>query len=211
MNVPFNQRRPITTYPYKSKRTSNTVLNAARKRSATAVQAARTRPLPFYSNPSTRSAAFVPTSPEVKCVDIPFINAQWRLASTPAAAIFINGVAQGSGFYNRNGARFEMQSLRFRMRTLTVNTAGGRSGDTLRCLIIYDRQVNGVAPLLADVIQGTDYAGATATRALDFRVIPIVTVSISYVIIYGMFLLLGLKFLVLSLWEVLTPVMSRSI
>lgn len=99
------------------------------------------------------------TRPEMKSCDV--VSASVAV-STTAQFILLNGVQEGSSFYNRIGRRISMRSLHLKF-TLAPSGNGAGVGETLRFMVIYDRQPNGAAPAISDLLLDYDNTGATGT------------------------------------------------
>lgn len=85
---------------------------------------------------------------EVKNIDL--VAAATPLPATGwAGPTLLNAVAQGIGNQQRVGRRYTTSRVQYR---LTANT----SGAGLRVLIVYDRQPNGVAPTITDILPFND-------------------------------------------------------
>lgn len=102
---------------------------------------------------------------EIKSVDVVGSSPNF---STQGAFILLNGVQEGSGFYNRVGRKVAMRSLYITgFVKPTLSNTGALVQDWNRLLIFYDRQSNGAPPTLSDVLTDYDNAGATTTTALS--------------------------------------------
>lgn len=121
--------------------------------------------LPMVRPPSNVPAALYRRSKvEVKTVDTPVAVA----IPTTASIGILNGVAEGTSFYNRIGRRITMKSLQISGH-ITQNSGGTPINDTIyaRMLVVYDRQNNGTVPVLADILQDVDATGAAASDAFS--------------------------------------------
>lgn len=79
----------------------------------------------------------------------------------------LNGTVPGDNLQNRKGRKIAMQSVNVR-GLIRFNQAGTAPNfDYLRMMIVYDRQTNGAAPVIGDIIQSLDRTGATASSSLD--------------------------------------------
>jgi len=90
------------------------------------------------------------------------------LALNSTGAIWpLNLIQVGSSMFNRIGRRLEMKSVKFTgfVTPLVATRASGI--DYGRLIIVYDRQTNGAAPAITDVIQDTDQAGANTTTSMS--------------------------------------------
>jgi len=74
-----------------------------------------------------------------------------------AGGILLNGLIPGSTATTRIGRKVILKSLLMRYRGITATTSVG--GCPVRMLMVYDKQANGVAPVLGDVLR----ANATYT------------------------------------------------
>lgn len=86
--------------------------------------------------------------------------------STTATFTLVNGVQEGSSFYNRIGRRIAMKSLHL-VGSFAFNQGMSTGGEYDRVMLIYDRQPNGAAPTIADVLTDYNNAGATSTTSLS--------------------------------------------
>lgn len=103
---------------------------------------------------------------EVKSMDTP---TQTAALSTTAVFKVVNNVQEGSSFYNRVGRKLSMKSLQIQgFLALSGTNAAATGVDFVRMIVFYDRQANGAAPTLADVLTSYDNAGATTSTALDY-------------------------------------------
>lgn len=99
---------------------------------------------------------------ETKSVDV--IVAGQAFVNTGTFQL-LNAMVQGSDLVNHQGRRIQMKSLHIR-GGIFQNQAGAAAGaDFFRIIVLYDRQPNGAAPALADVLQSVSQAGATTTSA----------------------------------------------
>jgi len=100
---------------------------------------------------------------EIKTVDILFVDAYTRdYVAQSFTKITLNDTAvlqnlvtveQGAGIPNRIGNKIALKSLRFRAAIFpTGNGAGQVIPYQARWMIIYDRQPNGVYPLIGDIL-----------------------------------------------------------
>lgn len=99
-------------------------------------------------------------APEMKALDIPRTN---YALNTTAVITPLNLIQTGSTFCNRIGRKIEMVSVRINGYLTPIRTGGTQ--DYLRCMIIYDRQVNGAVPSISDILQTTDQATTNSTTS----------------------------------------------
>jgi len=152
----MSARKNITVYPVKPKKNLPAQSRAFTKKGRDQVVAMFRAPAPpAFSTSSLRSGAA--TDSEIKAVDVSGTALGFYPGSGPPSGILLNGVTQGSGFYERVGARINMQSLRFRLNIAPVSSV---AADTLRVLLVYDRQTNGSTPSWSSVMQNRDSTGA---------------------------------------------------
>jgi len=117
-----------------------------------AMKKSRLTRLPAFSAKSMKA--------ELKGIDL----AATGFALTSAGACFqIQGIPiEGSGPDDRTGRNIRMNSLEVRgFIHLDATNAAGRAQTLARIMLIYDRQPNGAAPAITDVLQ--DSTGATST------------------------------------------------
>ena len=112
---------------------------------------------------STLPATLYRRGPEVKTVDL---NVNGQVIDSTGSIALLNGVAEGTSFYNRIGRRISLKSVQI-SGTLNDNTAGTPTNDSLyvRMLVLYDRQNNGGTPALPDILQDVTAAGTIVTDA----------------------------------------------
>jgi len=97
------------------------------------------------------------TNTELKWIDAP-VNSTHRMNygnDLNECRVFLNGIAQGTGASDRIGLKLTMKSIYLRLRpflNIDQNIGNGIVGETFRVIIVYDRQSNGAAPVVADVI-----------------------------------------------------------
>lgn len=100
---------------------------------------------------------------EIKHVDS-FISSR---VSTTAAFTLLNAIRLGNNDYNRIGKDVKMQSMMLKGGVQFDNSAGNPTFDRLRYMVIYDRQTNGAAPVIGDIITSVSAAGVTSTTVWD--------------------------------------------
>ena len=89
---------------------------------------------------------------ELKFIDLAANATPWTTAGVVG---ILNGVAQGTDFNQRIGRSTSMKSILFRFNI--EKTATDSEGCTCRCILFYDAQTNGVAPLVTDVLASASY------------------------------------------------------
>jgi len=102
----------------------------------------------------------------LKSVDI-VSKTQYFNLTTPDVFL-VNAVAEGPAPYQRIGRRTKCISISMKGE-IRPNLAGTAALDasTVRYMIVYDRQPNGIIPAFNEIIQATDSAGANTNAALD--------------------------------------------
>lgn len=102
---------------------------------------------------------------EVKCLDYPRSSVGYDAAGVVTG---LNLVQIGSSFFNRIGRRIRMKSVQI-FGDIIPNPAATAtfSAETIRSVIVYDRQTNGAYPALADIFEDTDQNGANTTNELS--------------------------------------------
>jgi len=110
--------------------------------------------------PRAPPASMYAQGAEIKAIDIPSAGYAFRNPATATGVALLNGVQAGAAFFNRVGSRIEMKSLHIRGNIVPAATGISTAG---RLLIVYDRQPAGALPVVADVLQARDQAGAATT------------------------------------------------
>lgn len=104
---------------------------------------------------------------EVKTVDYGETNTT-QLISTPQYYC-LNGLARGTGYWNRIGKKIAMKSLRLRIQLRDYPEWDGVAGTCmLRFLVYYDRQANQLPSAFGDVIQQKNALGTVDTPRMGF-------------------------------------------
>ena len=100
------------------------------------------------------------TRSELKAVDTTI----GQVADTTGAVTLLNGIARGDDINQRVGRRVRLASLQASIVNYVTPATG--IDQTHRCLIVYDKQSNGVAPAITDVLVS---ASTVAMPNLDNR------------------------------------------
>jgi len=126
---------------------------------------------------------------ELKGVDINLaLNPVLNSTGTNGSSFLLNGIAPGTGSFNRVGRKVSLKTLRLKGAynfQMTPSSLGAVLGNSCRMVIVYDRQPNsGTIPTWDTIFGVTDQAG-TETSTIDaplkydnmdrFRVIKDVT------------------------------------
>lgn len=153
--------KPTTTRRASNQAAAST-LQGYRNTNRTARTDATRRAAPY--TPRAPPASMYQQGPEIKAIDIPSAAYVLRNPGTASNIILLNGVQTGAGFFNRVGSRIEMKSLHFRGPLTALATGVQTHG---RILIVYDRQPTGALPVIADILQARDQAGAATTTSVS--------------------------------------------
>lgn len=117
----------------------------------------------IFAQPRGLPATLRSRIPEVKTVDIPQTS---TLLSTTATFQLLNGIQEGSSFFNRVGRKVMMKSFRL-TGSIIPDGLGAGNAHYIRIMVVYDRQPNGTFPAIADLLQNVDNAGAATTTSLS--------------------------------------------
>lgn len=112
---------------------------------------------------AARSASTIARG-EFKCVDTSSTNGSYNQTG---ALILLNGIAPGTGLNQRSGREVVMKSIEVHFNGKSTDTTGVPA--SYRCMLVYDRQCNGAAPALADIIATTGAWNTLSPRNLDNR------------------------------------------
>jgi len=140
-----------------SRKSSSTVSTGARKRRYEKSESSKAKGRHKYSS---IPGVLVDKKPEVKAVDS---SPSVVLPAGSLAFTLLNGIQEGSSFYNRIGRKIAMKSLHFTGNIAPGVNHTGSDRDYVRWMIIYDRQANGATPTPADLLTNYDNTGATLT------------------------------------------------
>jgi len=109
---------------------------------------------------------------ETKGMDTPLTIANVvATVDSNQSMIPLNLVAPGTGSYNRVGRKIFMQSVRIKGLCRSQLKYDGTTGDilsnTLRCLLVYDSNPNGVLPVFNEICGRTVQNGGEDTKFMD--------------------------------------------
>ena len=110
------------------------------------------------------SAILINKKPEIKTVDVELTDT--NKIDLSEQLFLLNGVEEGTSFYNRIGRKIAMKSLRFRATYKPSEETDTNLTETHRILIFYDRQPNGVAPIYSDIIKAYSKTGTQGSSLL---------------------------------------------
>lgn len=85
--------------------------------------------------------------PELKSKEFSLTTAT-ALANVWSVGVLMNGMNQGTSLNTRIGSKVLWKKLMFRYRDTTL-----AANHSIRFLVVYDKQSNGAAPLITDVLQ----------------------------------------------------------
>jgi len=115
------------------------------------------------------------TTHEIRGVDVPRIVYNFNHADGALSDQFtlMNGIAEGDGFYQREGNKINLKNIHIRGYLRPRETAiSGQSGDEyesefgkIRMIIVYDRQPTGAFPALQDLLRSHNTHGTASTSA----------------------------------------------
>lgn len=91
---------------------------------------------------------------ELKTIDTGIVGV--TPITTAGSVALINGVATGTDYTNRIGRKIMIKSIYVRFATLP-NTVTAPLGDIQRIMLIYDKQTNGAAPAVTDILNTASY------------------------------------------------------
>lgn len=141
----------------------------SRRKSSSSTVSSGSRKRKYDKNEKEKSAGrhryasipgvLIDKKPEVKSLDKETV----QVFTTVMQFSLLNGVQEGSAFYNRIGRKISMKSLHWTgaiQQNTTVHTSTDQ--DWLRILIVYDRQTNGAFPVGNDVLLNYDDQGTAA-------------------------------------------------
>lgn len=125
------------------------------------------------SIPATRGMLGQSTH-EVRGVDHPNQAFNFNHADGAVSDQFtlMNGIAEGDGFYQREGNKINLKNIHIRGYLRPRATAVGGEGDEynsefgkVRMIIVYDRQPTGAFPLLGDLLRSHNTHGTASTSS----------------------------------------------
>lgn len=102
--------------------------------------------------------------------------------ATPSGFICLNRIAAGSGEFQRIGRKIKLVSLLLNFAITPTGAASqARSQESIRMLVVYDRQPNGLQPLITDILldqrpeagstQTTPYSSSNIDNSMRFKIL----------------------------------------
>jgi len=73
-------------------------------------------------------------------------------ATTTGSVILLNGIASGDDYNQRDGRRVILDSISIKGDMFYSSATAAHNVDIVRMMLIYDKQTNGAAPAIADVL-----------------------------------------------------------
>lgn len=118
----------------------------------------------FKKRKTNKPAYLLAPNAETKCVDV--ITTQTAFNATGTFTL-LNGLVPGTNLQNRIGRSVKLKSLAIRGYVFNNQAGAAPIADYLRAIVFYDRQPNGAAPAVSDLLQSVSVSGSTASTALD--------------------------------------------
>lgn len=134
-------------------------------RKRTSIKMKRKRPFKKSTISRWGTVGMYNKKPELKRMDTGLSNTQ---ISTTPLIIPLNLMHQGTDDNNRIGKEVTLHSLKFN-GGIVLSAVRDNTYDHLRYLIIYDRQPNGVLPVIGDILKTIDLNGATSTNVFSHK------------------------------------------
>lgn len=104
---------------------------------------------------------------ELKACDLSATPLSGVISTTPVFQL-LNGVQSGSAFYNRIGNKITMKSLHLTGMIASNSAATPASvPEFLRIIVFYDKQCNGAAPVIGDILANYDNTGTATTTSVS--------------------------------------------
>lgn len=91
---------------------------------------------------------------------------QWQ--GTGPRQWLLNGVKNGTAYYNRIGHKFTMKSLHLRLFLFPTPTVIDTEEDAIRIMLVYDSRPGGALPGKTDILQDVDKDGTLSTDTMSF-------------------------------------------
>jgi len=106
--------------------------------------------------------------PEIKSIDIraTTLANNW---GTTSNVVLLNGIAEGTSFFDRIGRKVSCKSVHVKIGIVRNVNLATSVQEAIRCLVVYDKQTNGAAPILSDLILSYATGGATSSTVFDGR------------------------------------------
>lgn len=125
-------------------------------------------PRPLSGRVPPPAAMYAPRgATETKSVDTAYGTVPFLTAGTVSATP-LNIPVNGAALYQRIGNKITMKSLQIRgLIQVSSGNAAAVAEQVARVIVFYDRQTNGAAPAVADVLLAVTQAGATSSLVTD--------------------------------------------
>jgi len=124
----------------------------------------------FARMPAVRRQARGMVDTSTKGVDVNLGLTVLATSTTNGAAVLLNGVAPGSGSYNRVGRKIVNKSVRIKggaVFSMIPNASGAVNENSLRMVVVWDQQPNsGTIPTWDTIFGVTDQAGNETSNVL---------------------------------------------
>lgn len=121
------------------------------------------RPVNRFKKRAVVPAVLRLRAPEKKVVDA-FTSLNFN---TTGSFLLLNAPVAGANEYQRIGRKISMSSAQLRGYVRFAQAGTTPSNDFLRLILFYDRQPNGAAPAVADILLDVDNTGGTNTSAIS--------------------------------------------
>lgn len=127
---------------------------SSRQRALLATASARTKSRKMSSLTARSKAvggwASPSSGPEKKFIDVSSPSTPSTALPTFSSGVLLNGLATGTSASDRIGRKIIMKSIFLRYAYQLQSTTTG--GSPLRILVVYDKQANGAAPAITDIL-----------------------------------------------------------
>ena len=118
------------------------------------------RPLLKYGNIMNTNNS----KPEIKTVDVEMPSTN---IDATGAAFLLNGLQEGTSFYNRLGRKVCGKSLRIIGQIGQSSFETNKNPEYFRIIVVYDRQINGAFPPVSAILLNYRSNGTSATSAFS--------------------------------------------
>lgn len=122
----------------------------------------------FDSSKNKKQMSLLSSKGEMKCVDLTSTSATIAIDST-ANKTLLNAVIAGNAIQNRLARRIRMHSLRIMGQIIQTQAGAAPVDDLIHVFVVYDKQPNAAAFVVADLLQVCDAGGTTGTTNFSFQ------------------------------------------